>query len=304
MIGPDRRWVGAVVLTFALVGLVALAIPDVIPHFFLVVLAVVIGGAAFFYTLFPGSRMFALAFADFLAIYACIFVFFIQTSFGPVSHWARPIGFLLPIVAFLVGAWWRRDEIHRIVTAERVRETRHFGRILQWLIPVFGIGALTFFLPESGFGVGLMNALFLAAMAAIAGIVFAVSQDVTTFLLDTGLLFEDFFGRMSHALVPVFAFFTFYSLNIIVFASIYRIIDRFGAVHHFMIAGHPQEITFPEALYFSVVTLSTVGYGEIVPASNIARVIVAIQIVIGVLLLLFGFSEIIRHMRDRGSGGD
>ena len=41
------------------------------------------------------------------------------------------------------------------------------------------------------------------------------------------------------------------------------------------------------------------GYGDIAPASDIVRVIVAVQIMFGVLLLLFGFWEIMSYARER-----
>jgi len=53
-------------------------------------------------------------------------------------------------------------------------------------------------------------------------------------------------------------------------------------------------LRFTDALYFSVITLSTIGYGDIVPVAPMARVLASIQSVAGMLLLLFGFSEIMR----------
>ena len=136
-------------------------------------------------------------------------------------------------------------------------------------------------------------------MALIALVVFLVSADVCTFLLDSGLLFEEFFEQVRRLIVPAFAFFTFYSLLVIVFATIYRVIDRYSDAAHFLIDGKGRAITFSESLYFSVISMSTVGYGDILPSSDIVRVIVSLQIVLGVVLLLFGVSEILRYSRDR-----
>jgi len=47
------------------------------------------------------------------------------------------------------------------------------------------------------------------------------------------------------------------------------------------------------------VTPSTVGYGDIVPLTSVARLIAALQIVCGTLVLSFGFSEIAAYARDR-----
>ena len=136
-------------------------------------------------------------------------------------------------------------------------------------------------------------------MGLISAIVLWVSRDVCTFLLDTGLLFEDFFRRIAGLLVPTFAFFTFYSLIIIVFAAVYRIIDRLSDGAHFTVAGAVRDLSFTDSLYFSIITLSTVGYGDMVPLSSLVRLIAAAQIICGVVLLLFGFSEIISYSRER-----
>ncbi|WP_264356334.1 potassium channel family protein [Pseudarthrobacter sp. MM222] len=55
-----------------------------------------------------------------------------------------------------------------------------------------------------------------------------------------------------------------------------------GFVHG---AGIPQRGDFAEALYISLVTLSTVGFGEIVPAHPVLRLVVALQAVTGFGLL-------------------
>jgi len=66
-----------------------------------------------------------------------------------------------------------------------------------------------------------------------------------------------------------------------------------------------RDITFAECLYFSIVTLSTVGFGDIVPVTDLIRMVVASEIVCGALLLLFGLSEILeyaRRDRDQNDG--
>ena len=65
-------------------------------------------------------------------------------------------------------------------------------------------------------------------MFIIGLIVLAVSRDVVTFLVDAGLLFEEFFSRVSRLLVPAFAFLSFYSVLVILFASAYRIMSQYS----------------------------------------------------------------------------
>ncbi|HKU63049.1 MAG TPA: ion channel [Gemmatimonadales bacterium] len=49
---------------------------------------------------------------------------------------------------------------------------------------------------------------------------------------------------------------------------------------------------FPDALYFSTVTLSTAGYGDIAPVSDLARMMVSLEIVVSFGLLGFLLSRV------------
>ena len=298
---PDQHWLQAAIFTVALLVLIAFATGGVGNTFFFVILFVVLAAVTLFYVLFPGSLFFTISLADFLAVYVCVFVILAETNFESVSAVPLQLGFALPILSFLAGVWWRREAIRNIVTSHHLRERRNFSHVFVWLIPIFAIGALTFLLPGRGLGPATIDAVFLGAMATISVIVLVVSRSVCTFLLDTGLLFEEFFREISRLVVPAFAFFTFYSLIVIVFACVYRIIDRYSAVFHFQYNGEWQKLTFSDSLYFSIITLSTVGYGDIEPVSNLVRILVSVEIIFGVLLLLFGFSEILRYTRERRS---
>ena len=156
----------------------------------------------------------------------------------------------------------------------------------------------SFAVPMLGWGPERENLVLLAAMGAVSLIVFALSSRVSVFLLLAGLMFERFFDRVVGLVVPAFAFLTFYSLLVILFACTYRIIDLYVPGSHFNFNGTPYQIDFSDSLYFSIVTMSTLGYGDIAPASDLVRALTAIEIVGGVLLLLFGFSEIMRYAQE------
>ncbi len=291
-----RGWATSVGFTLTMNLLVSLAVSPGLGLFGPLALATIAAAVSVFYVAFSSGRFFILAFANYLALYTCVFVFFTQANFWPqVEVWTISLGYVLPIAAFVLGALVNRRDIQSIVSAEHLRHQRSFWRAFVWLVPVFAIGALTFALPDRRLPPPWYDAAFLAAMAAIASIVAVVSRTVAIFLLDTGLLFEDFFQRVSRLVVPTFAFVTFYTLLIVIFACLYRIVDVYSALPHFNIDGELREIGFLESLYFSVITLSTVGYGDIVPVSDPIRVIAAVQIIAGVLLLLFGFTEIRRY---------
>ena len=71
----------------------------------------------------------------------------------------------------------------------------------------------------------------------------------------------------------------------------------------FLIEGKPETISFTESLYFSLITMSTVGYGDITPASEAVRIVASVQIMLGLILVLFAFAEIMRYARNPDAEG-
>ncbi|HYD32066.1 MAG TPA: potassium channel family protein [Azospirillaceae bacterium] len=300
-----HSWLGGAVFTAFLLGLIALSIRSVSGDLAFVLLGSVGLVVGVFHYVFPGSQFFTLALTNFIGVYACIFVFFLESNFHTLGPMAQGLGFVLPLVAFVGGAWWRAKDIRAIVQARRIRDGGQFDRIFLWMAPVWGIGALTFLVPGHEFPPDMLAEIFIVSMGAIAVIVAFVSRDIAVFLLDAGLLFEGFFQQAARLVLPAFAFLTFYSLTIIMFGAIYTIMDRFMVDPNFIIDGVRRDLTFPEGLYFSLVTFATVGYGDIYPITGAVRFVCAVEIVIGVLLLLFGFSAIIGHAKpgDRRDHG-
>lgn len=298
-----RTLVTPIVLTVGLLALISLTIQGADPGLMLALLGAVVVVVGACHLLFPGSRFFTIGLANFVGIYAIIFEFFVEAHFSQLPPGLLGLGFVLPLAAFLAGVVIRREGIRAIVQARpdgnaRRRDLRRFGRAFGWVVPLGLVGAATFLLtPETPQPV--VRDAFFAAMGFIAFIVLLVSYDVVVLLLETGLLFEEFFEQVAGLAEPAFAFFTFYSLLVIVFAALYTVVDRFSPVSQFMIGGAPQKIGFAESLYFSVVTLSTVGYGDIVPVGSFIRLIVAAEVIVGMLLLLFGFNAIFSYSSSR-----
>ncbi|CAK0757132.1 Potassium channel domain-containing protein [Azospirillaceae bacterium] len=290
----SRSWIAEIVFTAFLLSIIALTVKAVAGTLAFVLLGSVIFVIAVFHRLFPGSHFFTISLVNFIGIYACLFMVIVESNFSTISPREQAIGFILPLIAFLMGATFRGKQIRSIVVSRRPRRETPFGEIFLWLLPMAGMVILTFALPGRQWGGG-SSLHFMISMSVVALIVVFVSRDIAIFLLDVGLLFEGFFQQAARLVLPAFAFLTLYSLLVILFAGLYSIIERFSRGPDFIVGGIARPLTFAESLYFSVVTLSTVGYGDIQPHSGLARFTAAVEIVMGVLLLLFGFSAIIRH---------
>jgi len=285
-------------ISLMLVAVVAVSVAGNALQLFLAIVASAGVATAFIRWQFPEAPFFALTFANLIALYASIFAFFMEELFGLIGPAVAGLGFSLPVLFFLVGCWLRREEVLAVVDNPDLRGGARLYRALLWLLPVFMVGFGVLVL--SGIDAPLVNnnPAFLTAMALIGLIILGVSHNVAIFLVDAGLLFEEFFHRMSRLAVPAFAFLTFYSLIVIVFASLYCILSQYSPDLHFRVAAVARTITFSEAIYFSIATISTVGYGDIVPISSAARVLTSIEVICGVLLLLFGVSELLEYTRE------
>ncbi len=285
-------------ISLMLVALVAVSVANDAFQLFLAIVASAGVATAFIRWLFPEAPFFALTFANLIALYASIFAFFMEELFELIGPSVAGIGFSLPVIFFLVGCWLRREDVQSVVDNPDLRGGRRLYRALLWLLPVFAVGFGVLVLSVVDAPLVNNSPAFLASMLLIGLIVLAVSRSVAIFLVDAGLLFEEFFHRMSRLAVPAFAFLTFYSLLVVVFASIYCILSQYSPDLHFRVANVGRTLTYSEAIHLSITTISTVGYGDIVPSSNAARVLTTIEVVCGVLLLLFGVSELLEYTRE------
>jgi len=84
-----------------------------------------------------------------------------------------------------------------------------------------------------------------------------------------------------------------YTLTIYLFAVIFRAATNFDKA-----AFNPAIESVWTGMYFSIVTIATVGYGGIVPASGFARFMVSIEILSGIAYGVFFLSIIASFLRD------
>jgi voltage-gated potassium channel len=294
---PDHPLRGAVVAV-ALAALTAGALHD---RGTLGIVAQLAGGAAGFATfvlLFRGGTHAAFTVANFIAVYACIFVFVQDSNFPLARHDVAAAAYLLPIVTFLIAVVRKRRVLQDVVAARLIRPEAELPRLMRWTVPVAAIAAATFVLPEHALPTAWQDALLLGSMSAVAALAFNAAGDIVRLLVDVAAIFDAFFDRVVHLLAPMTAFLACYALIIVVFACAYRILDTLVAGPMFTVLGEARKITFIEAIYFSVISVATVGYGDIVPIAPLARVLAMAEVLLGLVLLLFGLNEIM-NARNR-----
>jgi len=112
-----RVHVPEIVATASFVLLVAAALTGFSTWFAAALLAGIVLPVALFRRLFPQAGLFALALANLLSVYACLYVYFVEANFVPVGPWAEATAFLLPIIAFVAGCLTKQNHIRHL--AER-----------------------------------------------------------------------------------------------------------------------------------------------------------------------------------------
>ena len=96
-----------------------------------------------------------------------------------------------------------------------------------------------------------------------------------------------------------------FPLYLLVFASTYYVLERASA------ANFSEALTRTDALYFTVTVFSTVGFGDIVAKSEVARIVLIVQMLGDLALLGAGARVLLGAVRrgqqrrtQTGDGGD
>jgi hypothetical protein len=283
----------AVILPFALLVAAALAADGRVGA------VAVIGAAAASFgvasLLIPRGPLFAFGLGMGLVLYATVFYVLGGAQFPRAADAAKAVAFLLPLAAFLGLVWWRRDEVARIAEARsEAAELAALPARLRWLGAAGLVGILCFLLPLNRAEPWVQSLALIGAMAGIAAIVALAFREVVGLAVDVALLLEEVASRGAHLLAPAAVFVLLYALLVIAFGSAYRIADALSVGPLFAGPHGPLRLSFADAMHFSIVTLSTVGYGDIQPADDGIRVLASLQVVAGLLLLLFGVAELLR----------
>ncbi|HEY7042281.1 MAG TPA: potassium channel family protein [Nocardioidaceae bacterium] len=73
---------------------------------------------------------------------------------------------------------------------------------------------------------------------------------------------------------------TSFPLVVLLFSTTYFLMDQYDETSNFS-----EPMTRIDALYFTVTTFATVGYGDITPVSETARIIAVVQMVVDLILI-------------------
>lgn len=300
---PYRETGASVLYSAILIGLMVVALHTTSLPLAATVLGGVVAIAAALRAILADGRFFSTIFANSVAFYACAMIFIIETAYPDTTDTVGAMGFLLPLCGFFLGAVVFRRRIDALIADGTARLRPPLGRLKVWAGFAAVVGIVPLFVPAGALDVDGQTVVYLLSCAMLAGLAFAASRPIVVFLIDTGLLFRDFFATVASLARPAYAFLTFYAVVLILFACLYTIADMISPAANFTIGGVARDIEFLDALYFSIVTLSTVGYGDITPVTTTVRALAAVQVVAGVILLLFGFHAIVGHLKV-ASGDD
>jgi hypothetical protein len=275
--------------------LVAAAAADRGGAFPLVMPAVSAAALGLLALVFPHGPQFALGAATGLAMYACLYVVIGRAAFPALPDRALILGYALPVVAFVALCWVRRGSLRRVAQrGEHAADLRHLPRFARWLGACAAVGVLSLSTPVNRLDPEGQGLALVGAMALIAAISAVAVGDVVRLLVDVAVIFRAVTRRLAHLAVPIAAYTSLWALLAVIFGCLYRVADGLSPDPLFGGAAGPVRLGFADALHFSVVTLSTVGYGDIMPRDDGVRLLASIQMLLAQLLLLFGFVEIMR----------
>lgn len=288
---------GSVIFSIVLLGAIAAALGGDSPVIAASTVLTVIAIVGLFHVAFSGSDLFSIIFANSVGVYACIYVMFVDGNFPQARAHSVQIGFLLPLGAFTVGVLAHRRQIQHLIDRTKRRTAMPLRETIRWLGPLLIVALITTYLQVNRWTTNTQDAALIVSMAAIAVIAWLTSKNITLFLIECGVIFRSFLRNIAKLAQPAFALLTCYFLITIIYGCVYTIYDRASVSSHFLMNGAVRTLTFPDGLYLSISTLTTVGFGDIIAVTPLARLIVSSEVLCGILLLLFGVEAMLDRTR-------
>ena len=296
--GNRVSWSG-IVYTVLLLALItaALHIDSILMSLAVVTSAAAVAGIV--HRCLPESPILPLVLANAIGVYACAFVFVVEILFPETGDLAAFVSYLIPLVGFTAGLLVNRDPIHVSDRGIEDGPTWDGGSIWCGLSDCHYRGQRRPRCMSMGSTTSFPRSPSSASRSASVVVAYVSSQTIADAMTETGDLFRDFFATIRELVqgrpMP-FSRSTFCSSSSS--PAFTASSTHISIAPHFSIQGEVRDIRFLEAIYFSLITFSTVGYGDMAPVSHAARIVVTIQVLIGVVLTLFGFFAIMNYRTD------
>jgi hypothetical protein len=182
---------------------------------------------------------------------------------------------------------WRRLVLGALmfipVTLSTVRLSQI--KVRMWPVVLLMLGVVVFTVASNTFANRVLDGIHWGFLAAF-------------FALTAARLFSYLHNSRSVSRADLYTAVSIYLLLGATWAALYGVMD---ALHpgSFQLGGHLTNRQ-SDLIYFSLVTLSTIGYGDIVPLTGEARMLAALEGVIGVLYMAITVAILVSGYR-RGS---
>lgn len=158
-------------------------------------------------------------------------------------------------------------------------------------------------------------ALSLFIASAASRLAFSMTEDGLLELLSfifasatlawvTMFLFLSLFKRKEVTTTTLWEAVTVYILIGMTWASVYTILEIIYPGSFVDSANPSESMNFHTSMYYSFVTLATLGYGDIVPVTQEARGLVIVEVLTGVLYMAILISRLVGTWRRHTNGGD
>ena len=135
------------------------------------------------------------------------------------------------------------------------------------------VAAGTWLIPGIDDEVGVATRLVVLSMVVV--LPFVIGGGALRAMKEDGVNLDVVFGAVAN-----------YLLIAIGFAVVYAIVGDLGSTPFFVGRAPTRFDSFPDFMYFSVITQSTVGYGDFVPATGPGRAFASAQALVGQLYLV------------------
>ena len=144
---------------------------------------------------------------------------------------------------------------------------------------------------------------FSYAVRLFFGIVFftliltMIGISIGKFLKPKIALYKQFIPYLSVMKDAVIAFAIGYLLIGIFFAVLYACDWRFNNGNTLKLPENQITVSFLDFLYFSFITIATLGYGDLLPVSAVSRILVIVELIIGIGWITVVFAAITAYLQ-------